>query len=473
MYRLPNLISLLYRPTALVLVLIALTLMTACGSDLENNQSASPLLPAGSPTVSDNNIPLPTATQTASTTDEDQNRSDNEAHNQSTAETGSLIVEMGTDNSNLVDTKVPQPEQQDIRANVNQAEATQNPQITLFKTPATQVFASQLEARLAYIPVTWHVANRPPNSNLYFEQIIEGQATNVELPRDEPYVPSEGSGIVAPINPNNTSATTIELQLSLRDMTSDWIYVSAHISLPIVSESPNAQINHFTTTPTSAVEGETITVSWDVSGVNTVLLDMSYFGEPRRYWPERTFANSGTTTFLAPAGTRSAELILGVDSEIRQSLVISVNCRFAWFSASDGGDSYCPANPAQSIQAVYQPFEGGYMISRQNSPYVWFYFSDTDSFDAMPENAPVSAEPFDELPPADLFRPTNNFGRLWTGLPHLRDRLGWAVAPQQGYTMTYQQTPWAIGTRGQQFRLFTLPDSSVVGAMIDLGDGDG
>lgn len=88
------------------------------------------------------------------------------------------------------------------------------PEITLFETDASQVNREMLTARTARVPVRWSVINRPPTANLVFEQIMaDGSVVNVELPRANPYVSSEGTGVVAPVPVDGSDAVTIRLRL--------------------------------------------------------------------------------------------------------------------------------------------------------------------------------------------------------------------------------------------------------------------
>lgn len=97
-----------------------------------------------------------------------------------------------------------------------------DPVITLFSASYTSVDLGDLQAKTARIPVLWSVANRPPGTNLVFEQHLgDGVLRNVELPRDVPWVSSAGSGVVAPIEPGETMGH-VELHLRLiRDNTGE------------------------------------------------------------------------------------------------------------------------------------------------------------------------------------------------------------------------------------------------------------
>jgi hypothetical protein len=45
------------------------------------------------------------------------------------------------------------------------------------------------------------------------------------------------------------------------------------------------------------------------------------------------------------------------------------------------------------------------------------------------------------VPPPGLYQPIRGFGKLWRTHPEVRDRLGWATAPEQGFYTQWQQMP--------------------------------
>lgn len=110
---------------------------------------------------------------------------------------------------------------------------TARPAILRFMTSAEFVGYDALQAQSARIPVEWEVANRPIMSNLYFEQILpDGQAVNVELPRQIPWVASQGIGNTAPILP--TGAEEIVLQVTLKHLLNGRVYDTKEIRVRIV-----------------------------------------------------------------------------------------------------------------------------------------------------------------------------------------------------------------------------------------------
>ncbi len=160
------------------------------------------------------------------------------------------------------------------------------PQILAFSGWRLIVGENELKAGAARIMVSWRVANRPPDSNLFFEQVLlsplPGSTVNVELPRDDPWVPSSGRGVVAPIYPEGEATGRVLIRLRLRALNPDavdydWpfergVYDERTFSIQIISASEALAIVSFTTSA-SAVDPdrlahriERVPVTWVVEG---------------------------------------------------------------------------------------------------------------------------------------------------------------------------------------------------------------
>src|SRR4051812_10652501 len=81
-------------------------------------------------------------------------------------------------------------------ANAAEQSSTAAPGITSFTSSVTSLDATALAGRNIRIPVAWATANRPNTANLVFEQPLpDGRVMNVELPREDSFVPSSGVGV--------------------------------------------------------------------------------------------------------------------------------------------------------------------------------------------------------------------------------------------------------------------------------------
>jgi hypothetical protein len=105
--------------------------------------------------------------------------------------------------------------------------------------------------------------------------------------------------------------------------------------------------------------------------------------------------------------------------------------------------------------AAFEPFEHGMMIWLGKTIFVLF-----DNGDIWyPPDMWIEGESlnYPDLPPSGLFAPQRGFGKLWTTDATVRGRLGWATAPEQGYTL---KRLW--------FDTYTLPDGRL---FQQIGEG--
>ncbi|MCU0514735.1 MAG: hypothetical protein MUE40_19445, partial [Anaerolineae bacterium] len=103
-----------------------------------------------------------------------------------------------------------------------------------FTTPAAGVSAARLAGGSEQVPVAWELLDRPPGTNLVFEQVLSnGTVRNAELPRQVALVPSSGQGIVALIPPGGTSVT---FRVRLVDLNSGSTLDMRSITLPVQAD---------------------------------------------------------------------------------------------------------------------------------------------------------------------------------------------------------------------------------------------
>jgi len=109
-------------------------------------------------------------------------------------------------------------------------------------------------------------------------------------------------------------------------------------------------------------------------------------------------------------------------------------------------NTYPPFDKEIAVQTAYQPFEHGSMlwVSRTTNVaekliYVFFDDGTFQQFnDTWTEGEPVSGG---LTPPSGLYEPVRGFGKVWregTGA-RVRERLGWATAPEKGGDGAYQR----------------------------------
>jgi hypothetical protein len=131
---------------------------------------------------------------------------------------------------------------------------------------------------------------------------------------------------------------------------------------------------------------------------------------------------------------------------VSESVTIEWACEYEHFFAP--APATCPRYEASETWAAEQPFEHGRMIWLEEvhgADYVlqrfilvfyddgtYDYFEDT-WIEGMPESDPAI------IPPAGLLQPIRGFGKIWRENTSVRDGLGWATAPEQGFTTTWQE----------------------------------
>jgi len=134
--------------------------------------------------------------------------------------------------------------------------------------------------------------------------------------------------------------------------------------------------------------------------------------------------------------------------EVRTSVVVPVPCRYPWFFPTD--NRCCPHDAASTTWAAEEPFEHGWMLWLEKVQSrevvisrVILVFYENGSLEEYDDTF-VEGEPESDpsiVPPPGLYQPIRGFGKLWRTHPEVRDRLGWATAPEQGFYTQWQQMP--------------------------------
>ncbi|MEB2288073.1 MAG: hypothetical protein OZ934_08185 [Anaerolineae bacterium] len=153
------------------------------------------------------------------------------------------------------------------------------PVIESFTTPAQSLAASVLASGGARVEVTWVVRDRPPLAALTFSQMLtDNQLQNIELPREHLWIPSSGTGLVAPVLPSGENE--VRLRLALIHVISGEVLDEALITLPVIgmalppTPAPSAEV---TDTPPDAPAGpRDLVIQTDCAGGPP--------GQPPRGW---------------------------------------------------------------------------------------------------------------------------------------------------------------------------------------------
>ncbi len=147
----------------------------------------------------------------------------------------------------------------------------------------------------------------------------------------------------------------------------------------------------------------------------------------------------------------------------------------------------CPAQEALTSFAAAQHFEWGMMVWVQETDefYVFYDEPDEQGFQVVHRTVGLQLKPgasednrLGEAPPPGLYEPVSGFGLVWRGeveWPYegdVRERLGWATAPEFGYDTAYQcATPsyprlWNCFLLGPDGEVILLRPDSTAGVRI-------
>lgn len=217
--------------------------------------------------------------------------------------------------------------------------------------------------------------------------------------------------------------------------------------LPTETGSPSAgtTIHRFEVVAVEDTDyGKRITFDWSAEGVSARL----FSGTRRRMQDWWVVPLSGTLTVEArgtvypdPAFTLevcdSDDWYADSSHKAVQSLRIEWACEHEYFFTA--APERCPLGPAVFSWAAEQRFEGGRMIwlDAVDTVYVFYDEAPPGSEGAQEfQDTWTPAEPESDptiLPPEGLYQPVRGFGMVWREFPGVRERLGWALAPEQGY----------------------------------------
>ena len=198
------------------------------------------------------------------------------------------------------------------------------------------------------------------------------------------------------------------------------------------SDNPQPSVLGFRATPNPMMRGEPATLSWQVSGVDSVLIEV--YDVANSQFPVDVIDNLpliGTLTYR-PAINLNADLrfiIWGVNHShhpvlvtlwervVQSELVIEVR-----------------QSPETTTQAAFQQYENGFMIWQADTGTVMVLGGRlggqvlTFSVNSYASWSGVSS---DFYIPNNRVRPINAFGKVWYEVQQVRDMIGYAVEPER------------------------------------------
>ncbi len=191
--------------------------------------------------------------------------------------------------------------------------------------------------------------------------------------------------------------------------------------------------------------GDTITLSWDTEGATSATLyHLMPTGQLGRFWEVDVL---GSLEYEIDVTERNHTTFLLVVSDdegrtARATVSVTLRCPDTWFFEPAPGE--CPASPAVVSAGAEEHFEQGTMIWVKEQDQIYVLFEDDQSprwrayADRWKEGDPVSDPTI--TPPPGLYQPMRGFGLVWREEPGVRDRLGWAIDAEAGFTTAVQRT---------------------------------
>jgi hypothetical protein len=266
---------------------------------------------------------------------------------------------------------------------------------------------------------------------------------------------------------------------------------------PSPSSSPTSTPTPTPTSPTQTLEptihifeadvdvadpGKTINISWHWSGADRAdiyhLFPTGQLSEP--HWEVEP---TGSLEYTISPDRRNEDtfvLFLTSQSEglvAQETLQIQLRCPDEWFFSP--APDICPRDEAIMTDGAEEHFEHGIMLWNRAQGVIYVLFDD-DQYprwrayaDEWEDGDPVSAP--DIHPPSGYYQPVRGFGLVWRQNPLVRERLGWAVDPEEAYKTAIQRTShprysdlyiraldggiWRLGPNGDSWEHLTTTGS--------------
>jgi hypothetical protein len=203
--------------------------------------------------------------------------------------------------------------------------------------------------------------------------------------------------------------------------------------MEVVADQPGGiAINSFSASPNPVERGGTITLTWDVSGATS--LNITRLSEQGGIYVESIAlpaTPTGSMIYTIPTDyiNSISFILLTSNQQINQTITVHITCPFA--QSLVVGD--CPVTQT-TVEAAFQPFQNGYMIWRADTRQIYVLY-DGGQYETYPDTW-TESEGYSQgdPPPEDYIHPERGFGKVWTTQPGVRDRLGWAIAPEVSYS---------------------------------------
>jgi hypothetical protein len=194
--------------------------------------------------------------------------------------------------------------------------------------------------------------------------------------------------------------------------------------------------------------GKRLTFAWNITGATRATISV---GNTDRFFPVVPIDTDVGTMTLELHGTKYPNPAATLHIEDAEGHMLDQSITIEWPCSKHEdvlfGGRYCPSTEVRYPQAAQQQFEHGFMIWHavtqpdETAPggtiYVFYDDGKCEQFDDTwqanePEYDPALT------PPEGLYQPVRGFGKAWRENEGIREKLGWAVASEQGFTGIWQ-----------------------------------
>lgn len=222
---------------------------------------------------------------------------------------------------------------------------------------------------------------------------------------------------------------------------------------PVTSQAP--VIHSFTVEPAEVAPGESVLLTWSSSGASSAVIGGKL---PAEFLAEgREVPTSGTIEITIPPHERhwhEFELVVTnpAGQTARRSFTVEIQCPYTYFfSPIPDGSASCPYKPAAFPEAAEQVFEHGRVMwfkeipaassrsGEKEGPHIYVLYDDghAERFEDTWTEDEADRDP-NLAPPQGLYQPVRGFGKVWRNEPGVRERLGWALAPERAFEGAFQ-----------------------------------
>lgn len=225
---------------------------------------------------------------------------------------------------------------------------------------------------------------------------------------------------------------------------------NTYFYLPLIQKKPSGppRILHFAADVEVADPGDTIELSWQTqNAITNTLYHLLPSGQLSTWW---NVSAQDTMTYTIPSSARNQDrfVLYGINEEFPyDSAMVSIilTCPDIWFFSP--APDICPQDAALISTGAEQAFERGVMVWVEGLDGIYVLFDDAIfspkwSFysDEWDEGDPIDDPSI--MPPPGFYQPVRGFGLVWREQPNVRDRLGWALAPEVEFETAVQRTSY-------------------------------